>query len=369
MPKCKYKNYCIFLAPLFEVVTTKDNFYETNEIHYICRAQSHHNRLGVGSFGNKKSKVEIQDFCQGCKDDSEISKQTSDFTKRVLESCGHIILEVNFSSRKVRYQCGNCDSINCSFVQNFNEDATSFCGKCQNDKYKILFGKLKKMVESHGFTLLTKKDEYQNNKQKLKLLCACGKPHQSVLSDIVRDKHCYDCKLKKYEATCMERYGVRNVSQDPEIFEKIVKNSYTGKKYEFPSGKVVRIQGYEGYAIGDLLNENVEENDLFFGKDIPTFHYLDDDQVHHVYHPDIFVKSLNMIVEVKSDYTYRKELRKNYLKFRNVIKNKNGYILRVMIYNDKVEIVKDITVREMSQIEENFLSDIEAFRDLLSINL
>ena len=60
---------------------------------------------------------------------------------------------------------------------------------------------------------------------------------------------------------------------------------------------------------------------------------------------------------------------KNYLKFSNVIKNENGYILRVMIYNDKLEIVKDIIVRKINQIEENFLSDIEAFRDLLSINL
>ena len=321
MPKCKYKNYCMFLDPNFHIITTKKDFYDKLEISFQCKEKLHINTLNIHSFGNKKAKIKDSCvFCQGCKDEKDKFLQSQKFIKDVFEKTGHSIIDVNFSTRKVNYRCGNCNSINHSFTQNFDIFTTRFCSKCQNDK-RITDTEYRKSI------------------------------------------------IKKYEATCMERYGVRNVSQDPEIFEKIVKKSYTGKKYEFPSGKVIRIQGYEGYAINYLLKENIEETDLFFGKDIPTFHYVDDDQVHHVYHPDIFVKSLNMIVEVKSDYTYRKELRKNYLKFRNVIKNENCYILRVMIYNDKVEIVKDITVCEINQIEENFLSDIEKFQEMLSINL
>jgi hypothetical protein len=160
--------------------------------------------------------------------------------------------------------------------------------------------------------------------------------------------------VKKYESTCMERYGVRNVSQDPIIFDKIVKKSYTGKKYNFKSGKVVRIQGYEGFAIDDLLSEKISEDDLFFGKNIPTFSYIDDNNTQHVYHPDIFVKSLNLIVEVKSDYTYTKELRKNYLKFCKVVES--GYSLRIMIYNDKFENLKDIIIQSVDELLENFLN-------------
>ena len=77
----------------------------------------------------------------------------------------------------------------------------------------------------------------------------------SVLSDIVRDKNCQECKLKKYEKTCMDRYGVRNTSQNPVIFEKIFRNSHLRKQYKFPSGKIINIQGYEGKAINDLLKE------------------------------------------------------------------------------------------------------------------
>jgi hypothetical protein len=352
MPKCKYDNYRMFLETHFDIITSKNDFYDKNEIVYRCRSKSHLNRLGVTSFANKKSKCSIEHFCQGCKDEHENLDKRREFISRICDKTGHIIIDVNFSTRKVHYQCGNCSEITQSFTQNFN-DATPFCLKCQNDKYKIPFDTLKEKVESYGFRLLTLSSEYQNNKQKLKVLCVCGKPHQSILSDIVRGKHCGECKLKKYESTCMVRYGVRNVSQDPVIFEKIVKKSYTGKKYNFKSGKVLRIQGYEGFAIDDLLDEKISEHDLFFGKDIPSFSYIDDNNIQHVYHPDIFVKSLNLIVEVKSDYTYTKELRKNYLKFCKVVET--GYRLRIMIYNDKFESVKDITIQSVDELLENFL--------------
>jgi hypothetical protein len=162
----------------------------------------------------------------------------------------------------------------------------------------------------------------------------------------------------------MERYGVRNVSQDPFIFEKIVKKSYTGKKYKLPSGKVVHIQGYEGQAIDDLLDEKIEENDIYFGKDIPTFSYIQDN-IQHVYHPDLFVKSQNLIVEVKSDYTYKKELDKNFLKFKKVIED--GYRLRLMIYNDKLNLIKDVNFEKKEDLSENILADVEAFSELSRI--
>jgi hypothetical protein len=146
----------------------------------------------------------------------------------------------------------------------------------------------------------------------------------SVLSDIIRDKNCQECKLKKYEKTCINRYGVRNTSQDPVIFDKIFKNSHLRKQYKFPSGKIINIQGYEGKAIDDLLKE-LNEDDLYFGKDIPTINYLDKFKK-HTYYPDMFIKKLNVIVEVKSDYTYLREIDKNHLKFTQVI-NKDYRIL------------------------------------------
>jgi hypothetical protein len=305
MPKCKYKNYCVFLEPNFNIITSKKDFYDKLEISFQCKDKLHINTLNIHSFGNKKSKIKDSSlFCQVCKDENDNLLHTQKFIKDVVEKTGHSIIDVNFSTRKINYKCGNCNSINKSFTQNFDIFTTRFCNKCQNNK-RITDTEYRKSI------------------------------------------------IQKYEATCMERYGVRNVSQDPVIFDKIVKKSYTVKKYKFPSGKVVRIQGYEGFAIDDLLSENIAEDDLVFTKDIPTFSYMDDNDTQHVYHPDIFVKSLNLIVEVKSDYTYTKELRKNYLKFCKVIES--GYRLRVMIYNDKFKSVKDIIIQSVNELLTNFL--------------
>jgi len=347
----KYKNYCTFLEPYFDVITTYKDFHDSKSISFICKEDGHINTLNINSFGNKKSKIKIEYFCQGCKYEKENKEKTKKFIGQVFEKTGHIIKSVEFSTRKVSYECGNCGDINNSFTQNFDKNTTRFCSTCQNDKYRIPYTQLKEKVESHGFGLLTTQNEYKNNKEKLKLLCVCGNPYMSVLSDIIRDKNCEECKLKKYEKTCMDRYGVRNTSQDPVIFDKIFKNSHLRKQYKFPSGKIINIQGYEGKAIDDLLKE-LNEDDLYFGKDIPTINYLDKCKK-HTYYPDMFIKKLNVIVEVKSEYTYLREIDKNHLKFTEVINS--GYKLRIMIYTEKLEKIKDITIESVDQIIENFL--------------
>ncbi len=44
---------------------------------------------------------------------------------------------------------------------------------------------------------------------------------------------------------------------------------------------------------------------------------------------------------------------KNYLKFCKVVET--GYRLHIMIYNDKFESVKDITIQSVDELLENFL--------------
>jgi hypothetical protein len=316
MPLCKYKNYCLFLEKHFEVKTTKDDFYENKKIVYVCHKNSHVNTLSIASFGNKKSKIDIEHFCQGCKNDEDCEKQKVEFCQNVLETTGHIILEVNFSTRKLEYQCGNCGSINKSFIQNFDKNTTSFCNKCQNNKR-------------------------------------------------INNKEYKDSILKKYEETCLKRYGVRNVSQNSTIFERIVKRSYLRKNYKMPSGKMVIIQGYEGYAIDELLQENIKEDDIIIGKEIPRFSYTEDD-IQHTYHPDLFVKSKHLIIEVKSDYTYLMNVRRNYLKFRKVIES--GYHLRVLIYDNKLKI-KDVTFKTLFDLNVNLLDAEQTFNEFSNIKI
>lgn len=84
-----------------------------------------------------------------------------------------------------------------------------------------------------------------NNKRELTCLQKYGKSHISKLPE-TQDK------IKK---TYLEKYGVEHNSQVPEIFEQMNKNGYTSKDYIFPSGKIVRIRGFENKALDDLLEK------------------------------------------------------------------------------------------------------------------
>ena len=182
-------------------------------------------------------------------------------------------------------------------------------------------------------TLLTEEKEYENNKQKLRVICVCGNDkYEAVLIHISQGKKCsLNCKLKKYEETCIERYGVRSVSQHPPIFEKILKSLVSRKLYKFLSGNQIMVQGWEPYAIDYLLNK-FSEYDLCFGKEVPRINYIFKEK-EHIYFPDIYIKSTNTIVEVKSTYTYNLDLEKNYYKFIYTLKR---YNLKVMIYDNKL---------------------------------
>jgi hypothetical protein len=56
---------------------------------------------------------------------------------------------------------------------------------------------------------------------------------------------------------------------------KNVKSSYSKKEYVFPSGRIDQIQGYEHFALDELIiNEKIEESDIITGcKNVPEIWY------------------------------------------------------------------------------------------------
>jgi hypothetical protein len=116
-----------------------------------------------------------------------------------------------------------------------------------------------------------------------------------------------DIKKEKSEKTCIEKYGVRHPMQDPEISEKASRNAYQMKKYTLPSGKIIEYQGYENYALDILIkHEKINENDIITKrKQVPkiTYNYQNKEHVHFV---DIYIKSVNRCIEVKSTWTFEK---------------------------------------------------------------
>ncbi len=70
----------------------------------------------------------------------------------------------------------------------------------------------------------------------------------------------------------------------------------------FLSGKVVYVQGYEPQILKELVY-HFEEDDIIVGsKNVPEIWYYMENKKHR-YFPDIYIKSINTIIEVKSKWT------------------------------------------------------------------
>ena len=125
--------------------------------------------------------------------------------------------------------------------------------------------------------------------------------------------------------TALEKYGKEWVSKVDSINAKQQSGGYSYYDFEFPSGRVVRVQGYEPKVLTKLIID-YSEDDIVVGvqniiDEIGFFHYDYENETHR-YYPDIYIKSENRVIEVKSTYTFNKEKEKNLLKRESVL-NKN----------------------------------------------
>ena len=133
----------------------------------------------------------------------------------------------------------------------------------------------------------------------------------------------------------VKKYGTEYSIQTTEIMEKASKNAYKLKEYMFPSGRIEKVQGYEHYALDDLIkNENINEIDIFTGcKNVPTIWYNDENKKKHRHYVDIFIKSQNLCIEVKSNWTAEKKKDNIFLKQKSG--KELGYKYEIWIYNCK----------------------------------
>jgi len=127
---------------------------------------------------------------------------------------------------------------------------------------------------------------------------------------------------KKCVETAIEKYGKEWVSKVDNINAKQQSGGYSYYDFEFPSGKVVRVQGYEPRVLAKLIID-YDEDDIVVGVQniidaIGFFHYFYENETHR-YYPDIYIKSENQVIEVKSIYTFNKEKDKNLLKRQSVL--------------------------------------------------
>jgi hypothetical protein len=141
--------------------------------------------------------------------------------------------------------------------------------------------------------------------------------------------------MEKVKQTCLEKYGVEHVMQNPEIMEKNIKQSYYSKEYTLPSGKTVKIQGYENFALDELIHKyHFHENDMITGcKNVPKIWYFDKNNKKRRHYVDIYLPTINKCIEVKSTWTIKKQEDIVFLK-QHAAKDL-GYLYEIWIYDKK----------------------------------
>jgi hypothetical protein len=256
---------------------------------------------------------------------------------------------------KVMVSCDICNSES-EKVYSFYNQCLDYgfytCNKCKHVKSKMTnkdkYGlenfvnvekRIKTMEEKYGF--------YFNNREKCKETCIDRYGVDNVSkSDIVKKKkietynenwgfdnvfQSKDIKIKS-EKTMLKKYGVTNALQNPDLFTKSQMTGFQIKKHN--------LGYYRGTYELDFLNY-CENNGIEIEKG-PSIKYFFDYK-ERIYHSDFFIKSKNLICEIKSSYTYNFDKEMNDAKKRACIENGYRFIFIMdKDYLDFSKIIKSI---------------------------
>jgi len=177
--------------------------------------------------------------------------------------------------------------------------------------------KKKKSLEKYGVEYILQASEIRQQIKETNLeKYGVENPQQNI---VIRNKK-YKTNLNKYGVenyfqtkefqeksikTNLEIYGVPHHSQNSEIADLMLQKSYNIKHYTLPSGKIIDYQGYENYALDELLLvEKIKEYDIITSrKNVPEIWYNDRNNKRRRHYVDIYIKSQNRCIEVKSTWT------------------------------------------------------------------
>lgn len=336
-----------------------------SEIDYICKCGQSYRKefrpINTGSGG----------FCNKCK------KKTKKYT---IESLKNIVVRDNCKIdleiyEKEHLHCKSYIDFKCSCDTDYSKrfdniiEVGAFCKACTKDKRneKFLPSIRATFIEKYGSWVSqseevkakikdTNMQKYgvqyglsaQSIKDKIKdtVLEKYGVEHIGK-SDVIRakikettvEKYGVDNpgKVEKFrdkmKQTTLERYGVEHNMQDPLLAEKCFKSGHKFKPYIMPSGQEVLIQGYEHFALDELLYiEKLPEEDIVLGKqNVPEIWYYQNGK-NHRYYIDIYIPSQNKCIEVKSSFTNTRNIEKNRLKADAV--TYLGYEFELRVYDD-----------------------------------
>lgn len=167
----------------------------------------------------------------------------------------------------------------------------------------------KGLLEKYNVDNVSKLDYVKNKK-----IETCLKNHgveSPAQSKEIRDK------MKK---TTLEKYGVEYAIQSKDIFEKQLRSSFKVSNFD---DKLFYQASYEL----DFLNYCKSKNIIKFIENGISIDYIMNNKK-RVYHSDFYIPKLNLVIEIKSSYTYNKEIDKNLIKEKYSKMNYNFLLIK-----------------------------------------
>jgi len=245
-------------------------------------------------------------------------KYTVEILKEILSEGGATLLDEypKYNQRmRVRFQC-KCGKEGNKRFEMLNIYRLPYCNGCSN---KIVSERIKEtFMENYGVSNIFQDQQTMIKIQDSNIKKFGGHPK--------RNKEVQE----KWKNTCMEKYG-GHPNQNPDVQAKAEKTSFKHRDYTMPSGKIVKIQGYENIALTELL-QHFSEEEIYVGRGIvPHVKYTCNEGKQRVYYPDFYIEPLNTILEIKSDWTLQLQTCRLEEKTKAVLKA--GYNFEVWIYN------------------------------------
>jgi hypothetical protein len=138
---------------------------------------------------------------------------------------------------------------------------------------------------------------------------------------------------EKTRQTCLIKYGTKSPMQNVDVIEKNFNNSFKKKDYILPSGNILQIQGYERFALDELLQMLDETEIKHNGHNVPELWYDDDTGKKHRHIVDFFIPSQNKCIEVKSTWTLK--IKKDNVLLKQTAAKLLGFEYEIWVYDAK----------------------------------